>query len=118
MNKRRHAKSFPLAATIIIVAVAVCTVTFLVKALMVKYQVVEGGNKLKRLERELSELTVKSEALQTRKDMLTSPPRLKTAIDTGVLNLNAIDEKFVVNVGRRVKVAMAPNGSVLREGER
>lgn len=118
MNKRRHAKSFPLAATIIIIAVAICGVTFAIKALSVKYQVIQGGNKLKQIERELAELNVKNEALQTRKDLLTSPPRLQEAINKGILGLMKIDEKFVVNVGRPVKADVAASISTSREDGR
>jgi len=99
-NKRRHAQAFPLAATLIGVAIAVCIAVFAIKALTVKYQLIQGGEKLKRLERELASAVVKNEALQTQKDLLTSPPNLAKAVEKGATNLMKIDEKYVVNVGR------------------
>ena len=116
-NQRRHAQAFPLAATLIGVAIAVCIAVFAIKALTVKYQLIQGGEKLKRLEREFASVVVKNEALQTQKDLLTSPPNLAKALEKGVINLVKIDEKYVVNVGRAprpqvVKLAAA------REGER
>jgi cell division protein FtsL len=99
-NKRRHAQAFPLAATLIGVAIAVCIAVFAIKALTVKYQLIQGGEKLKRLERELASAAVKNEALQTQKDLLTSPPNLAKALEKGGINLVKIDEKYVVNVGR------------------
>lgn len=99
-NKRRHAQAFPLAATLIGVAIAVCIAVFAIKALTVKYQLIQGGDKLKRLEGELATVLVKNEALQTQKDLLISPPNLAKALEKGVIKLSKIDEKYVVNVGR------------------
>lgn len=107
MNKRKSARSFPLAATIILIVVAAFGVTFAIKVLMVKYAVVQGGNELKKLERELNDLTVKNEALLSRKDQLTSPPRLQAALDKGLINLIKIDEKSVIRVGRPVRQDVA-----------
>ena len=114
-NKRRHAQAFPLAATLIGVAIAVCIAVFAIKALTVKYQLIQGGEKLKRLERELASALVKNEALQTQKELLISPPNLVKALEKGVINLAKIDEKFVVYAGRPprpqvVKLAAAPGG--------
>jgi hypothetical protein len=99
-NKRRHAQAFPVAATLIGVAIAVCIAVFAIKALTVKYQIIQGGEKLKRVERELSSVVVQNESLQTQKDMLVSVPSLTKALATGVIDLVKIDEKYVVNVGR------------------
>ncbi len=118
MNKRRRQKSFPLAAILLLIAVAIFVVSFATRALMVKYQVIQGAAKLKSIERDLAEINVKNEALQTRKDLLTSPPKLQTAINKGILGVIKIDEKFVVNVGRPVKVDVATNISTLREDQR
>lgn len=114
-NKRRHAQAFPLAATLIGVAIAVCIAVFAIKALTVKYQLIQGGEKLKRLEREYASVVVKNEALQTQKDLLISPPNLAKALEKGVIGLVKIDEKYVVNVGRPprpqvIKLAAAPGG--------
>ena len=114
-NKRRHAQAFPLAATLIGVAIAVCIAVFAIKALTVKYQLIQGGEKLKRLEREFASVVVKNEALQTQKDLLISPPNLIKALERGVIDLAKIDEKYVVNVGRPpraqvIKLAAAPGG--------
>ena len=106
-NKRRHAQAFPLAATLIGVAIAVCLSVFAIKALTVKYQVIQGGNKLKQLERELSAVAVKNEVLQTQKDRLVSTPALAKALEKGVIKLTKIEEKDVIYVGRTPKVPMA-----------
>jgi hypothetical protein len=116
-NKRRHAQAFPLAATLIGVAIAVCIAVFAIKALTVKYQLIQGGEKLKRLERELASVLVKNEALQTQKDTLTSPPSLAKALEKGVINLTKIDEKYVVNVGRAPRAQVVKLASA-REGGR
>ena len=116
-NKRRHAQAFPLAATLIGVAIAVCIAVFAIKALTVKYQLIQGGEKLKRLERDLASANVKNEALQTQKDLLTSPPNLAKALEKGGINLVKIDEKFVVNVGRPPR-AQVVKLAASREDER
>jgi hypothetical protein len=101
-NKRRHAQAFPLAATLIGVAIAVCLTVFAIKALTVKYQVIQGGNKLKQLERELTAIASKNEGLQTKKELLISPPALAKALERGVIKLNKIEDKNVVYVGRNL----------------
>jgi hypothetical protein len=85
MNQRRHAKAFPLAATLIIIALAICFVTFAIKALMVKYQLVQGGSKIKELERELTALALSNQSLQTKKERLISAPELKKQLEIGHL---------------------------------
>jgi hypothetical protein len=109
-NKRRHAQAFPLTATLIGLAVAACLTIFAIKALTVKYQVIQGGDKLKRLEKELAELTIKNEDFQTEKDRLTSPPALIKAMESGLIALQKIDDKFVVTIGREKKLAAAGEG--------
>jgi hypothetical protein len=116
-NKRRHAQAIPLTAILIGVAIAVCIAVFAIKALTVKYQLIQGGEKLKRLERELASAIVKNEALQTQKDLLISPPSLAKALEKGVINLVKIDEKYVVNVGRPPRAQVVKLAST-REGER
>ena len=105
-NKRRHAQAFPLAATVIGIAIAICFAVFGIKALTVKYQVMQGGEKLKQMERELANLAVKNESLQTRKDWLTSPPQLAKARENGLLPLKEIDEKYIINAGRAPKAVV------------
>jgi hypothetical protein len=114
-NKRRHAQAFPLAATLIGVAIAVCIAVFAIKALTVKYQLIQGGEKLKRIEREYASIMVQNEALQAKKDQLISPLNLGKALETGFITLAKIEEKYVVNVGRPpraqvVKLAALPGG--------
>jgi cell division protein FtsL len=99
-NKRRHAQAFPLTATLIGVAIAVCLAVFAIKALTVKYQVIQGGEKLKRLERELEEYTVKNEALQTQKHKMIAPQELAKFQANGALKLVKIEEKNLVHVGQ------------------
>ena len=116
-NKRRHAQAFPLTATLIGLAVAACLTVFAVKALTVKYQVIQGGDKMKRLENELFQLTVQNEDFQTQKDLLTSPPALQKAMDSGLISLQKIDGKYVVSIGREPKPDPAKL-AVAQEGRR
>lgn len=107
-NSRRYAQAVPLIAILIVVIVVVSVAAFFIKTLMVKHQVVAGGDRIKRLEVELAELSNKNEALQTKKDQLTSVPALQKAVNKGFVNLMKIDEKFVVNVSHpRPAVAIA-----------
>jgi hypothetical protein len=70
----------------------------------VKYQVIQGGDKLKRLEKELGDLTIKNEDFQTEKDWLTSPPALRKAMDSGLIaDLKKADDKYMVVIGRDPK---------------
>jgi hypothetical protein len=109
MNQRRHAKAFPLAATLVILALAICFVTFAIKALMVKYQVVQGGTKIKQLERELGALALSNQSLQTAKARLISPPELKRKLDSGFFKgLLEIKENYVITVGRPGNIARTP----------
>jgi len=108
MNQRRHAKAFPLAATLVIVALAICFVTFAVKALMVKYQVVQGGTKIKQYERELNALELNNQSLQTTKDCLTSVAELKKKYEAGFFkNLIPITENSIIFVGRPATISRA-----------
>lgn len=107
-NNRRYAQAVPLIAILIVVIVVVSIVGFCIKTLMVQHQVVVGGDRIKRLEKELAELSNKNEALQTKKDQLTSVPALQKAVSKGFVNLVKIDEKCVVNVSQpRSSVAIA-----------
>ena len=107
-NKRRHAQAFPLTATLIGVAIAVCLAVFAIKALTVKYQVIQGGEKLKRLERELDEYSVKNEALQTDKHKLIAPQELVKHQANGSLKLQKIEEKSLIHVGQPRPQPVAP----------
>ena len=107
-NKRRHAQAFPLTATLIGVAIAVCLAVFAIKALTVKYQVIQGGEKLKRLERELEEYTVKNEALQTEKHKMIAPQVLAKFQANGTLKLMKIEEKSLIHVGQPRPQAVPP----------
>jgi len=97
-NARKHAPVFPLAATLIGIAMAVCVVSFFVKALLVRHQVIQDGERIKRLERQLAEYNAKNESLQARKNELTSVGALQHALTNDFLKLRKIDERFVVNV--------------------
>lgn len=110
-NQHKHAPVFPLAFTIIGVAVAVCIVSFLVKALLVRHQVIQDGDRIKRLERALAEITAKNESLLARKNEIVSVPALKAAMDRGFLKLQPIDNQFVRNVTTpRPAVAVTTSG--------
>ena len=107
-NSRRYAQAVPLIAILMVVIVVVSVAAFFIKTLMVKHQVVVGGDRIKRLETELAELNNKNEALQTKKDQLTSVPALQKVVSKGFVSLVNIDEKFVVNVNQpRPVVAIA-----------
>ncbi len=107
-NSRRYSQAVPVIAILIAVIVVVSISAFFIKTLMVKHQVVVGGDRIKRLETELAELNNKNEALQTKKDQLTSVPALQKAVSKGFVNLVKIDEKFVVNASHpRRAVAVA-----------
>lgn len=99
-NSRRYSQAVPVIAILIAVIVVVSVVAFFVKTLTVKHQVVAGGDRIKRLEIELAELSNKNEALQTKKDQLTSVPALQKVVNKRFVNLEKIDEKFVVNVNQ------------------
>lgn len=99
-NSRRYAQAVPLIAILMVVIVVVSVAAFFIKTLMVKHQVVVGGDRIKRLETELAELNNKNEALQTKKDQLTSVPALQKVVSKGFVSLVKIDEKFVVNVNQ------------------
>jgi hypothetical protein len=110
-NQRKHAPVFPLAATIIGIGIAVCVVSFFVKALLVRHQVVQDGERIKRLERQVAEVTAKNESLLAKKNELISVPALRLAMDRGFLKLQAIDERFVINVAQpRPAVAVTTGG--------
>ena len=115
-NKRRHAQAVPLAAILIGAAIAVCIAVFSIKALTVKYQLIQGGEKLKQLERELASVNVKNEALQTQKDLLISPPNLAKALEKGLIKLVKIDDKNVLPVGRQPKAQVAKLASAGEDG--
>jgi len=97
-NQRKHAPVFPLAATLIGIAMAVCVVSFFVKALLVRHQVIQDGERIKRLEHAVTEMNAKNESLLARKNELTSVDSLKNALRNDFLKLRKIDERFVVNV--------------------
>ncbi len=80
--------------------IAICIVGFAIKTLMVKHEVMQGGDRMKRLEKELTELNIKNEALQTKKDQLTSVPALRKKLDGKIIHLMPIEDRFVVNVGQ------------------
>ncbi len=107
-NQHKHAQAFPLAATLIGIAMAICVVSFFVKALLVRHQVVQGGDRIKHLERALAEVNAKNEAFLSKKNDLTSVPALRAAMASGFLKLQAIDERFVITVAQpRPAVAAA-----------
>ena len=109
-NRPRHAQAFPVLYTFIGIAVAVCFVGLGIKALIVQQELKQGGERLKRLKKDLAELTIKNEGLLAKKDVLTSPPKLEALIRNGTLKLKPIDDKFVVRIGpvrRGVAVADA-----------
>ncbi len=78
----------------------ICVVGFFIKSLMVKHGAMQDGDRVKRLEKELTELNIKNEALQTKKDQLTSVPALRKKLEGKVLHLKPIEDRFVVNVGQ------------------
>ncbi len=77
---------------------AVCVVSFFVKALLVRHQVIQDGDRIKRLERDVTEFTAKNESLLAKKNELISVAALQKAMNNDFLRLRKIDERFVVNV--------------------
>ena len=110
-NQRKNAPAFPLVATLIGIAMAICFVSFVVKALLVHHQVVQDGERIKRLERSLQEVNAKNEAFLSKKNDLISVPALRGAMASGFLKLAPIDERFVINVAQpRTAVAVSTSG--------
>jgi hypothetical protein len=116
-NRRRNAQAFPLAYVCAGIAILVCVVTFSIRMLMINQELKQGGERLRRIRNELTELSIKIEALQTRKTQLTSAPALQQAIKVGTIKLVPIEARVVVDVGshqRRVATAetriAAPGG--------
>ena len=112
-NRKRYAQAVPVVYICIGIGIAVCIVGFCVKALILQHQVRQGGERLRRLQKEFAEVNIKNEALQTKKDQLTSTPALQKAIKDGFVKLVKIEDQFVVHVGtagRRVAVASSEGG--------
>lgn len=100
-NRRRHANALPIAAWCLWITVAVCVVGFFVKALMVRYQVHQGGEKLKELERKVAECQLKNKDLDTRFERLASRTELEKKRKANFIKLIPIAEENVVHVGRQ-----------------
>lgn len=116
-NRRRYAQAFPFAYVLVGLAVLACIVSFCVKTLLLSQQLRQGGERLRRLRNELAELTIRNEALQTKKTELTSAPALQAAINRGIIKLIPIETKFVVDVGMsQQKVAAADPRSAVPGG--
>lgn len=109
-NQHKHAPVFPLAATLIGTVVAIFIVSFFVKALLVHHQVVQDGERIKRLERAVVEVQAKNEALLAKKNELTSVPALRQALASGFLKLQPVDERFVINVAQPRPAVAATTG--------
>jgi hypothetical protein len=109
-NQHKHTPVFPLAATLIGLGMAICVVSFFVKALLVRHQVMQDGERIKRLERSLAEVTAKNEAFLAKKNELISVPALKNAIASGFLKLQPIDERYVRNVAQPRPAVAATTG--------
>jgi len=76
-NRRRHANVLPIASLatwIIVAAFACCAGLYYVYC---KHQLLERGNQIHGLERELAELKNLNECAKTRIDMLSSPAALR-----------------------------------------
>ena len=99
-NRHRYAQAFPLAAIVIGTGLLACIVIFAIKSLMVKQQVMQGGECIKHLEKELTEFNIKNAAFETTKKQLTSVPALRKALDKKIIHLIPIEDRFVVNVGQ------------------
>jgi hypothetical protein len=112
-NRHRYSQAFPLAYTFACLVVAVCVGGFCVRMLFVKHQITQSGERLKRLAGQLAEINIKNEALQTRKDQLTSTPALQKAIKDGFIRLVKIEDRFVLHVGasRRGVAATSPQAA-------
>lgn len=117
-NRHRYSQDFPVAYTIACVVVAACVIGFFVRMLFVKHQITQSGERLKRLDRQLADIKIKNEALQTRKDQLTSPPALQKAIKDGFIKLVKIEDRFVLHVGAQRSGVAATTPQAAPEGAR
>jgi cell division protein FtsB len=98
-NRPRHAQKLPLIYIIVGMAIFGCAAGFGIKLLNVKLRIVQDGQRLKRIDKELASLTKKNEGLATQREQLTSQPALAKAIKGGFVKVVPIDEKFVIQVG-------------------
>jgi hypothetical protein len=98
-NQRRYAQAIPVVYISIGIAVLICLGTFGIKTLLLKQQLKQGGERLSRLRKEISELNTSNQSLLTEKNRLTSVPALTKAIADGFfIKLKPIDPRVVVNV--------------------
>jgi cell division protein FtsL len=118
-NRRRHANALPIAGWCLWITVAVCFVGFCVKALMVRYQVHQGGEKIKELERQIVEFDLKNKDLQTRFERLASRTELDKRRKAGFFPLVEIKEENVVHLNRNAaEVASLETPEMEEEGQK
>jgi len=98
-NRHRYSQAVPIFSWFMAIIIAVPIVGLCIKTLVVQQELRQTGERIKRLQKELTEISSKNEAFQTRKDQMTSTPELQKAIKDRVIKLVKIEEKFVVNVG-------------------
>jgi cell division protein FtsB len=97
-NHRPYARAIPLIYIFAALAVLGCVGRLGIQTLMVQQQLKQGGERLNALRKKLADLNTNNDSLQTTKDLLTSIPALEKAIRAGVIKLQPIDKRFVINV--------------------
>jgi|GEM_PF-2258863 len=118
-NHRRHANALPIAGWCLWITVAFCIVGFFVKALMVRYQVHQGGEKIKELEHQIVEFDLKNRDLETRYERFASRTELDKRRKAGFFPLVEIKEVNVVHVNRNAsEVARVETQSMEEEGQK
>ena len=116
-NRQRYAQAFPLTYICIGIAVLVCFVSFSVKALLIKQQLKQDGERLVGLLKEQAKIETDIQRLETEKKKLISPPALIKAIAEKFIKLVEIDEHSVFQVDRvRRGVAAADSRPAPEEG--
>ena len=114
-NHRPYARAIPLIYIVAAIAVLGCVGRLGIQTLMVKQQLKQGGERLNSQRKKLADLNTNNESLRTTKKLLTSIPALQKAIRAGVIKLQPIDKRFVLNVPANRHVVAAAN--MMPDGE-
>lgn len=98
-NRHRHAQKFPFVYVCIGVAAFLCIASFCVKTLLINQQLKQGGERLSRIKKQITEVKTAIAGLQTKKAQLTAIPAITKAIKDGFVKLVPIEDRFIVHVG-------------------
>lgn len=117
-NHRPYARAIPLIYIVAVLAVLGCLGRLGIQTLMVKQQLKQGGERLHSQRKKLADLSTNNESLRTMKNQLTAIPALQKAIRAGVIKLQPIDKRFVLNVPANRRVVAAATVMPITEGGR